>query len=60
MFLSKKHHRWIKFGPKHHPLHHEKQGSEHGQVVHKGTRWECNGKLVAAPRSRKNPAKVGM
>ncbi len=59
MFLAAKHHRWLKFGPKHHPLHHERLGNENGQVKNKSPKWEMNGKIVSAPRSRKNPPHLG-
>ena len=60
MRFAAKHHRWVKFGPKHHPLHHEKLGNENGQVKNKAARWELNGVIVPAPRSRKNPCRIGV
>lgn len=59
MIYSDKHRNWLKFGPKHHPLHHEKLGNENGQVKFKTGRWEMGGKIVGPPRSRKNRARTG-
>ena len=51
--------RKLTFGPIHHPMQRPKSGNEQGQVRHHPVKFSRNGKVVGAPRSRKNPAHPG-